>query len=165
MIFGVKPLTGRVFSINTSSQKGVAKKMVRQAELEEGMGFSGDVHAGPGLRQVSLLSIEAIEDFESEVKVDVELGPGAFGENITTEGLDLTKLRVGDELLVGTGAVLKVTQLGKTCHAGCAITKSTGRCIMPKLGVFASVEKGGTVRIHDRIQAQQTKRTFSWLKT
>lgn len=138
--------------------------MVRQADLEEGMGLAGDIHAGPGPRQVSLLSIEAIEDFESEVRPGAELGPGAFGENITTEGLDLARLRVGDRLFVGAGAVLKITQLGKTCHAGCAITKSTGRCIMPKLGVFASVEQGGGIRVHDRIRVEQAQGLFSWLK-
>jgi MOSC domain-containing protein YiiM len=39
-----------------------------------------------------------------------------------------------------------VSQIGKECHAGCAIMKQTGKCIMPKEGIFARVIKGGVVK-------------------
>ena len=43
-----------------------------------------------------------------------ELAWGAFGENFTTEGLIEDKVRVGDQLLVGT-AILEVTQPRTPC--------------------------------------------------
>ena len=45
------------------------------------------------------------------------------------------------------------TMRGKKCHAGdgCEIAKLTGKCIMPKEGIFTRVLKGGIVRAGDEI--------------
>jgi MOSC domain-containing protein YiiM len=43
------------------------------------------------------------------------LGPGTFGENLTTEGLDVTGARVGERWRVGT-ALLEVTQPRLPCY-------------------------------------------------
>ena len=40
-------------------------------------------------------------------------------------------------------AELEVTQVGKTCHTRCAIYVRAGDCIMPRLGLFARVVRGG----------------------
>jgi molybdenum cofactor synthesis domain-containing protein len=52
-------------------------------------------------------------------------------------------------LRLGNDVELTVTQIGKTCHARCAIYERAGDCIMPRLGLFARVLKGGTVRVND----------------
>ncbi|MFA5039383.1 MAG: MOSC domain-containing protein [Candidatus Omnitrophota bacterium] len=158
---------GRIFSINISQAKGMAKSMARSGRLLEGLGLEGDAHAGPGIRQVSLLAIEQIEDFESRVKqAGCDLRPGSFGENITTEGLDLSRIRVGDRIRAGESAVLRVTQLGKTCHGGCSIRRVTGDCIMPQSGIFAVVEESGEIRVQEPLKvASQRKALWSWLKT
>jgi MOSC domain-containing protein YiiM len=46
---------------------------------------------------------------------------------------------------------LEVTQIGKECHAPCAIAALTGDCIMPREGVFARVLRGGKVKPGDPI--------------
>lgn len=151
-------MIGRVFSINISKEKGTPKEMVSSCVLKDGFGIEGDAHAGPGKRQVSLLSIEAVEEFESEAsKKGVEIRPGIFAENITTEGIALEELKVGDRLNAGDHIILKVTAIGKECHAGCSITRTVGRCIMPKQGVFAEVEAGGTLKVHDRIARSRSR--------
>ena len=43
-----------------------------------------------------------------------QLGPGTFGENLTTEGLDVTGARIGERWRVGT-ALLEVTQPRLPC--------------------------------------------------
>ena len=48
--------------------------------------------------------------------------------------------------------MLAVTQIGKVCHAPCEIARVTGDCIMPRLGLFARVEKGGSVRPGDEAE-------------
>lgn len=78
------------------------------------------------------------------------MGPGAFAENITTESLDVPALRAGDRLTIGE-AELEITQVGKECHARCAIFEQVGDCVMPREGVFASVLKGGRVTVGDAI--------------
>ena len=44
-----------------------------------------------------------------------------------------------------------MSQIGKECHAGCAIRNQVGDCIMPREGIFARVLRGGEVRAGDTI--------------
>ena len=78
--------------------------------------------------------------------------PGAFAENITTEGIDLSKLIVGSRLRIGDAAVLEITQHGKQCHSRCAIYSQIGDCIMPREGIFAKVVKSGWIATGDTIE-------------
>lgn len=147
---------GRVYSINYSKNKGTPKVAVKQALLIEGLGVENDAHAGGGLRQVSLLAIESIRRQMSCPKAKetgVSLKPGDFAENITTEGLDLTKLKIGDKLKIGSDVILEISKIGKECHKYCAIYYKTGDCIMPREGIFAKVIKGGRINIGDDIEA------------
>ena len=72
------------------------------------------------------------------------LEPGAFGQNIVTQGIDWTKANIGGIIVIGD-AKLRITKIGKECQTPCSIYKAVGRCIMPEVGVFARVEKGGTI--------------------
>jgi len=146
--------TGAVVSVNTSRKKGQVKTPVPSAELVAGEGLEGDAHRGFAHRQVSLLMIEDIEAQRARLGASssVPLGPGAFAENLTTRGLDLGILAVGDELVVGKSIRLRVSQIGKECHAKCAVFHLTGDCIMPVRGIFCEVLAGGTVAAGDVIE-------------
>ena len=138
---------GTIISLNISREKGVNKEPVERVELRVDHGMVGDAHAGDWHRQVSLLAEESIEFMRNK---GLELEPGAFAENITTEGLDLAHLPIGARL--GNGeVVLEVTQIGKKCHHGCAIFKQVGDCIMPREGIFAKVITPGALRRGDRL--------------
>ena len=76
---------------------------------------------------------------------------GAFGENLIIEGFDLRNLPVDSEIRIGDTVRLKVTQIGKECHSGCAIFKKMGECIMPKQGVFTKVLHGGVIHPGDEL--------------
>ena len=128
---------------------GVSKDNVGSGVLREGHGLVGDAHADGSHRQTSLLDMSSIEKMR---KLGLELKPGDFAENLTTEGIDLASLPVGTVLHIGDDIVLQITQIGKECHAGCAILKQVGKCIMPKEGVFARIIKGGTVKSGDEIR-------------
>lgn len=67
---------------------------------------------------------------------------GTFGENILVSGIDLRNLPVGSILKAGA-VILKLSQIGKECHSHCQIFHRVGDCIMPREGVFATVEQGG----------------------
>jgi len=131
-------------------KKGIPKSPVESIELIKDMGVRGDAHAGPGDRQVSLLAIESYDRFEKKGLGKICLKHGAFGENIITEGIDLHKLHVGTVMEIGD-VVLEVSKIGKECHAPCSIGKEMGSCIMPKEGIFASVNKEGTIKKGDEI--------------
>ena len=138
---------GRVVSVNVADVKGVRKRSVERVTLRVDHGVEGDAHAGTWHRQVSLLGNESIE----KMKVSCpDVDPGAFGENITTEGLRLYDLPVGTRMDVGA-TLVEVTQIGKVCHDRCAIFHQAGDCIMPREGIFARVLGGGEVRAGDEV--------------
>lgn len=141
-------MKGRVVAVCVSGRKGERKKNVGAGRLIAGYGLEGDAHAGGWHRQVSLLAVESIEKMRMR---GLNVGPGDFAENITTRGLDLLRLPVGSLLRVGT-ALGQVTQIGKECHAPCAIYRQAGDCVMPREGIFVRVIVGGTVKVGDPVE-------------
>lgn len=139
---------GKVVAVCTSTRKGMPKKDVGEGIFQEGFGLVGDAHGGDWHRQVSLLSMEEIDTMKNK---GVDVAPGSFAENITTEGIDLRGVQVGDELRVGSEVRLEVTQIGKECHTRCAIYHTVGSCIMPEYGIFARVLTGGRVATGDEV--------------
>ena len=87
---------GTIVSVNVADKKGVRKQPVESITLVVDHGVEGDAHAGPWHRQVSLLANESIEKMLAACPT---VDPGAFGENVTTEGLVLYELPVGTRLL------------------------------------------------------------------
>lgn len=84
-----------------------------------------------------------------------DLAPGAFGENLTTEGLLETEVHVGDRFRAGT-AILEVTQprvpcmkLGLKLRATRVIKRmlETGRC-----GFYFRVIEEGSLQAGDTIE-------------
>lgn len=141
-------MKGTIVAVCLSEKTGERKKPVDSASLRENHGFVGDAHAGEGERQVSLLAEESIGKMQA---MGLDVGAGDFAENITTRGVELPTLPVGTRLAVGE-AVLRVTKIGKECHARCAIYFQAGDCVMPREGIFAVVLRGGTVRAGDTIE-------------
>ena len=144
---------GRIVAVSVSTKKGVKKTNIRVGTLIENYGLENDAHAGDWHRQVSLLAIESISKIR---KKGLDVNPGDFAENITTEGIKLWELPVGTRLKLGQDALVEVTQIGKECHDRCAIFKQVGDCVMPREGIFVKVLKGGTVRPLDGIQIFNT---------
>jgi MOSC domain-containing protein YiiM len=142
-------LVGRIHAVSVSDRKGEVKHNVAQARLLVEHGLEGDAHAEGGIRQVSLLALASIDKM---VAAGAKVKPGDFAENLTVEGLSVMDLPVGTRLRVGEGIELEVTQIGKTCHKGCAIRELVGDCVMPREGVFARVLKEGVVKPGDVIE-------------
>ena len=139
---------GTIKAVCTSDVKGIQKSETDSVELRPDWGIEDDAHAGKWHRQVSLLSYEKIEDFKAR---GADVVNGSFGENIIVEGFDLKGLPIGTRFRSGD-AVLELTQIGKECHAHCAIYHKMGDCIMPREGVFCKVIEGGTIRPGDDIE-------------
>lgn len=137
--------TFEIVSLNISEEKGEPKRPVRSAVVKKSHGIEGDAHAGDWHRQISLLAMEDIERMKEKL---ASLEPGDFAENITTRGIELSSLPIGTRLSIGE-VELEVTQIGKTCHKGCAILEQTGECVMPNRGIFAMVLKGGEITNED----------------
>jgi molybdenum cofactor synthesis domain-containing protein len=143
-----KPSFGCVVSVNLAECKKESKHPVPEIVLDE-LGVVGDVHRGPGNRQVSILGQESLDSFFK--RTGKKIHPGDFAENLTISGVDLTKVALLDRLVIGD-TVLEITQIGKKCHGDvCAIFREVGMCAMPKEGVFARVIQGGKIQAGDKI--------------
>ena len=142
--------TGKVIAVCRSDTKGVSKNPVPSGEFRVGFGMVTDAHADCTThRQVILLADESIDKMR---KMGLTLNPGAFAENLTTRGIELVTIPIGTKVKVGKEVVLEISQIGKVCHTGCAISKQVGTCVMPKEGVFGKVLKGGTISPGDAIK-------------
>lgn len=139
----------RVISVNISEKKGTVKRPADRAVVTPD-GIAGDAHAGPWIRQVSLLSAESIESFGATTGRSFFYGE--FAENITTHGIDLNNVRLLDRFQIES-VLLEITQIGKACHGdGCAIYSQIGSCIMPRQGVFCRIVEGGVIEAGMKIQ-------------
>lgn len=141
--------TGTILAVCVSEKKGQQKHPVEEIRLEPDLGIPGDAHAGAWHRQLSLLGRESVRRMEE--RIGFSLAPGAFAENLLCEGLELVSLPIGTRLRVGT-ALCEVTQIGKECHADCAIRQQAGDCVMPREGIFARVLESGRARAGDEIR-------------
>lgn len=137
----------RVVAVCQSSHKGTKKVNVNQGVLKKNHGLVGDSHAENGSnRQLSLLALESIKKMRD---LGLEVNPGDFAENITTEGITLNELEVGTRISIGNRSIVEVTQIGKECESPCEIGRKIGECIMPTEGIFCKVIEGGKIKIGD----------------
>lgn len=145
----------KVVSINVSHKKGIKKTPVQEAQVLENKGIMGDAHASSDWhRQVSLLAKESIDKMRAK---GLDVNPGDFAENITTEGIDLLSLPVGTRMRIGSEVIAEVSQIGKECHTRCAIYVQAGDCVMPKEGIFIRILRGGNIKVGDSIEVQPKK--------
>lgn len=141
----------RIVSINTSAHKGTRKSPVSDGHdtVIEQFGLASDAHAGHRHRQVSFLAAESIQTAQHR---GLDVHEGDFGENFTTQGINLLSLPLGTQLKIGNDVLVEISQIGKVCHTRCAIYYLAGDCIFPHEGIFGVVLQGGEVHTGDDIQ-------------
>lgn len=141
----------RIVSINTSAHKGTRKSPVSDGHdtVIEQFGLASDAHAGHWHRQVSFLAAESIQTAQHR---GLDVHKGDFGENFTTQGINLLSLPLGTQLKIGNDVLVEISQIGKVCHTRCAIYYLAGDCIFPHEGIFGVVLQGGEVHTGDDIQ-------------
>lgn len=143
--------SARIVSINTSAHKGTRKTPVADGHdtVIEQFGLASDAHAGHWHRQVSFLAAESIDTARAR---GLDVCEGDFGENFTTQGINLLSLPLGTQLKLGSEVLVEISQIGKVCHTRCAIYYLAGDCIFPHEGIFGVVLQGGEIHIGDDIQ-------------
>ena len=141
--------TARVLAVCISEKKGEQKHPVAEIRLVPHVGIPGDAHAGDWHRMVSVLSVESVRRLQE--KIAFPLLPGAFAENVLVEGVEVSRLPVGTRLRIGS-ALCEVTQIGKECHADCAIRRQAGDCVMPREGIFVRVLEEGSAKEGDSVE-------------
>ncbi|EAW12349.1 MOSC domain-containing protein [Aspergillus clavatus NRRL 1] len=182
------PTPSRVLSVATSASHNFSKTALSSIKLIANIGIEGDCHAGEtvqhrsrqhikpppaNLRQVHIIPIEILQNIASKLLTDAMrqqlLAPGALGQNITTEGIDLLSLGsgtelhfMGDDVTPGEEAVLFLTGLRNPCpqidrfQAGLKnhfLVRDQNRQIIQRLaGVMTTVKQGGIIKPGMRLQ-------------
>jgi MOSC domain-containing protein YiiM len=111
----------------------------------ENSGFEGCAHARPGggKRQVLLVDRETLEA--------MGLGPGVIRENITTRGIDVNGLDMGQKLRVGA-AKLEVSAVCTPCDQLEKVRPGLRREMRGRRGMLCRVIEGGEIRLGDSIE-------------
>ncbi len=125
------------------------KKRLPMEELSEvralwDKGFEGCAHGRPGgKRQVLLVDRETLEA--------MDLQPGVIRENITTDGLNVNSLEVGQLLRIGE-ARLEISAVCTPCDQMEAIRPGLRKELWGRRGMLCRVLDGGTIRRGDLIE-------------
>jgi len=116
------------------------------ALVVENSGLEGCTHARPGgKRQVLLVDVETLRS--------MNLTPGITRENITTEGLDVNALQLGQTLLIG-GVTLEVSAVCEPCELMETIRPGLQRELQGRRGMLCRVLSGGALQPGDSIVVQ-----------
>jgi MOSC domain-containing protein YiiM len=125
------------------------KKHLPMEELSEvravgDAGLEGCAHARPGRkRQVLLVDRETLEA--------MNLRPGSIRENVTTDGLNVNSLQVGQQLRVGE-ARLEVSAVCAPCDQLEAVRPGLRKELWGRRGMLCRVLEGGVIRRGDSIE-------------
>lgn len=164
--------SGVVVAVSRSPAHRFSKDVQTRVRLLQGLGVDGDAHLGvtvkhrsrvakdpsqPNLRQVHLVHQELLDELNA---AGFCIDPGAIGENILTQGIELLKLPRATRLHLGDKAVVEVTGLRNPCRqlnayraglmAAVLYRDETGR-LMPKAGIMGIVLSEGEVGAGDTI--------------
>jgi len=126
------------------------KKHLPMEELSEvravgDTGFEGCAHTRPGSkRQVLLVDRETLEA--------MDLRPGIIRENITTDGMNVNSLQIGQQLQIG-GARLEVSAVCTPCDQMEAIRRGLPKELWGRHGMLCRVLEGGVIRRGDSISS------------
>jgi len=133
----------KVLHLFRAPERREAMEELGEARVVENAGFDGCAHARPGgKRQVLLIDVETLRA--------MELAPGMVRENITTEGLDVNALKIGQRLRVGE-VELEVSLVCEPCDQLEKLRAGLKNEMVGRRGMLCRVLRGGTVKEGDPI--------------
>ena len=116
----------------------------------ENKGFKDCLHGRSGsARQVLVMDLETLEEFG--------IAPGRARENITTRGIALGSLPLGQRLRAGE-VLLEVTKPCTPCHQMDEIRQGLQEAIRGRRGLLCRVVESGRIRRGDRVEIEEKAR-------
>jgi MOSC domain-containing protein YiiM len=145
-------MKGTLVQVNVSAG-GMPKRPVERAHVTRD-GVEGDWqrnrkhHGGPN-RAVCLFSTELYDRLRG---LGIDLAPGSVGENFTTSGIDLQRLKRGDHLRVGGQCLIEITDVRVPCRNLKQWDEDLPELIVGFSGWVAKVVEEGEVRAGNRVE-------------
>jgi MOSC domain-containing protein YiiM len=133
-----------VHSLFRAPKKRLPMEELQEAQVVNDFGLQGCAHARPGKkRQVLLVDKETLEA--------MDLQPGILRENITTTGLNVNSLDIGQQLRVGK-TLLEVSEICMPCDQMEKIRPGLRKELWGRRGMLCQVVEGGVIRRGDTIE-------------
>ena len=132
----------KVVHLFRAPERRAPMEEISSTEVVKDAGFQGCAHARPGKRQVLLVDVETLGVFQ--------LTPGIIRENITTEGLDVNALPIGQKLRIGEVA-FEVSEVCDPCEQIEALRPGLQAEMQGRRGMFCRVLNAGTLRRGEQI--------------
>jgi MOSC domain-containing protein YiiM len=140
-----------VISVNISSG-GIPKAPLDVGVVKTdgivGDGHNHEKHNTP-MQALCLFDIAGIEELKHE---GYPLSPGAIGENVTLDGIDVDDLEIGDRLRFSGGVEVEITKRRKPCYVLDAIDTTLKKALIDRCGVYAKVIEGGELRPGETVE-------------
>src|SRR5438876_5769802 len=134
----------KVLHLFRAPKKRLPMESLSAAAAVADRGFSGCAHArAASKRQLLLVDRETLDA--------MDLQPGIIRENITTDGLNVNGLPLGQRLRVGE-ALLEVAAVCTPCDQLEKVRPGLRREIYGRRGVLCRVVEGGEIHIGDAIE-------------
>ena len=134
----------RVQNLFRATKKRLPMEELAEVQAVTDAGFEGCAHARPASkRQVLLVDRETLEA--------MDLRPGIIRENITTDGLNVNSLLIGQLLRIGR-ARLEVSAVCTPCDQMEAIRPGLRKELWGRRGMLCRVLEGGVIRRGDPIE-------------
>jgi MOSC domain-containing protein YiiM len=133
----------RVIHLFRAPKRREPMEELPEARAVEDVGLEGCAHARPqGKRQVLLMDRETLEVFG--------LMPGIVRENITTDGIDVNRLAIGQRLKIGD-VEMQVSALCDPCEQIEALRPGLQAAMQGRRGMLCKVVRSGLLRRGDEI--------------
>src|SRR6266699_1727858 len=135
---------GRVQNLFRAPKKRLPMEELAEVQAVADAGFEGCAHGRPASkRQVLLVDRETLEA--------MDLQPGIIRENITTDGLNVNSLPLGQQLRIGE-ARLEVSMACTPCDLMETIRPGLRKELWGRRGMLCRVLEGGVIRRGDSIE-------------
>jgi MOSC domain-containing protein YiiM len=134
----------RVKNLFRAPKKHLPMEELSEVQVVDDAGFESCAHGRPGSkRQVLLVDRETLEA--------MDLQPGMIRENITTDGLNVNSLQLGQQLRIGE-ARLEVSMVCTPCDQMETIRPGLRKELWGRRGMLCRVLEGGVIRRGDAIE-------------
>jgi len=137
-------MAAKVAHLFRAPKKRAAMEGLQSARVIQNAGFEGCAHARPGgRRQVLLVDVETLRE--------MDLNPGIIRENITTEGLNVNGLKIGESVRIGE-VELQVSAVCEPCELLEEIRAGLQTEMVGKRGMLCKVLRGGVIQPGAKIE-------------
>jgi len=138
---------GRIVGLHIARVKGTPSVAVKEATAISAKGLEGDrscKESNP--RQVLVMDQETLDK--------LGLKTGQVKENITTTGLDLSKVEEGQVIFIGETVTMEIVGPCLPCSKMDAIRPGLQAMLKGRRGKLAMVINGGAIKVGDPIRVE-----------